>query len=610
MIQVVVISLLPFGNHTVHTTLHLASYGLLGMFAFANRRIAGVPVIALGGLSNFAAIAANGGVMPTRAGAAASVGHKAAADEFINSRVLEHPRLQFLGDVFATPAKWPLHNVFSIGDAILLLGVFILVHAACDSRLFPRNRSTRPERLMFREALAVPAARRFFMAHALSCLGTGLAYVALPLLAYDRFGTPWAVTAVLLPDLLPAIVLGPLLGALVDRIGWRTCAVVADVLRMIAFVVIMTASSLPIVIIGSLIAGVGTALFAPSALAGLPRLVDRGESRAAVMGLYGAIDDLGLTAGPALAAVALAVVSPLFLMAVNAVTFALSAVIITTVVTRGAVVVAGPATTLFADARAGLRELASRPEVRVLLASSSGVVFCLGVTNVGEVVLAREVLGVGGSGLAAMVAAGGLGTVLGSLCTRFTTAGDWMWRRAYTIGLFVLMTELVVCSIVGNIWVVIPMLALGGFGNGLALVHDRMLLSHATPESLHGRLFGLQKTCVSFAFALSFLASGALIATIGVQSAFLVSGLMLSFVTLFAVPRLRRAWPAPTPGAGRASLGAHGEIAQLVEHTTENRGVPGSSPGLAIDESGFAASLRRASAHRGRIAAHARRSSR
>jgi hypothetical protein len=29
----------------------------------------------------------------------------------------------------------------------------------------------------------------------------------------------------------------------------------------------------------------------------------------------------------------------------------------------------------------------------------------------------------------------------------------------------------------------------------------------------------------------------------------------------------------------------HGEIAQLVEHTTENRGVPGSSPGLAIRES-------------------------
>src|SRR6188472_1651831 len=48
---------------------------------------------------------------------------------------------------------------------------------------------------------------------------------------------------------------------------------------------------------------------------------------------------------------------------------------------------------------------------------------------------------------------------------------------------------------------------------------------------------------------------------------------------LLAVSRLRTAWPKSC-----ASLGAHGEIAQLVEHTTENRGVPGSSPGLAIEE--------------------------
>src|SRR3954468_4193230 len=455
VVQVVVISLLPSGNHTLHTTAHLASYGLLGLFALANRRIAGVPVIAVGGLLNFAAIAANGGVMPTRAGAAASVGHKAAADEFINSRVLEHPKLQFLGDVFATPASWPLHNVFSIGDAILLVGVSILVHAACGSKLLPRNRRPRPGRLRFRQALAHPDARRFFAAHAQSCLGTGLAYVALPLLAYDRFETPWAVSAVLLPELLPAIVLGPLLGALVDRVGWRTCAVVADVLRMGAFLLIMTAGSLATVMIGALIVGMGPALFSPAALAGLPRLVDGDDSGAAAMGLYGAIDDIGLTAGPALAAVALAVVSPAFLMGVNAATFACSAVIMTTVAARGAVAVAGPATTLLADARAGLRELASRPEVRVLLASSTGVVFCLGVTNVGEVVLAREVLGVGGSGLPAMVAAGGLGTVLGSLCTRFTTAGDWMWRRAYTFGLAALMTELLVCAFVGRLWVVI-----------------------------------------------------------------------------------------------------------------------------------------------------------
>ena len=86
-------------------------------------------------------------------------------------------------------------------------------------------------------------------------------------------------------------------------------------------------------------------------------------------------------------------------------------------------------------------------------------------------------------------------------------------------------------------------LALGGFGNGLALVHDRMLLSHSTPESLHGRVFGLQKTCVSFAFALSFLASGALIASVGVQAAFFACA-----VGLTLVPALRAPAPAQRPG--------------------------------------------------------------
>ena len=94
-------------------------------------------------------------------------------------------------------------------------------------------------------------------------------------------------------------------------------------------------------------------------------------------------------------------------------------------------------------------------------------------------------------------------------------------------------------------------LALGGFGNGLALVHDRMLLAASTPESLHGRLFGLQKTCVSFAFALSFLVSGALIAAAGVQFAFLVCGAALAIVMVLAVPRLRTAWPTPSPARTR-----------------------------------------------------------
>jgi hypothetical protein len=142
LMQIVVISILPAGNHTLHTSVHIASYVLLGAFAFGNRRIVGVPIVALGGLLNFTAIAANGGVMPASRKALASLPQVAEKGDFANSQVLAHPHLQFLGDIFATPSSWPLHNVFSIGDLVLFAGVIVLTHVTCGSRLVPRRFAT------------------------------------------------------------------------------------------------------------------------------------------------------------------------------------------------------------------------------------------------------------------------------------------------------------------------------------------------------------------------------------------------------------------------------------------------------------------------------------
>jgi hypothetical protein len=144
LIQIVVISVLPTGDHAIHTTLHLGSYVLLGAFAFANRAVVGVPIVAFGGLLNFIAITANGGVMPTDPDVAASGARMVSEGEFINSRPIDDANLQFLGDAFATPSWLPIQNVFSIGDVILLLGVAVLVHAACGSRLIPHRFAARP----------------------------------------------------------------------------------------------------------------------------------------------------------------------------------------------------------------------------------------------------------------------------------------------------------------------------------------------------------------------------------------------------------------------------------------------------------------------------------
>jgi MFS family permease len=399
---------------------------------------------------------------------------------------------------------------------------------------------------VLRAALADSPSRRFFAAHAQSCLGSGLAHVAMPLLAYEHTHSAWAVTAVLIPDLLPAILFGPLLGALVDRVGWRTCMIAADLLRMVAFTLVAFAHSLPWMVVGATMAGFGTALFSPAALAGVTRLA-HGERRPAALGLFGALDDLGLTAGPAIGVGLLALVAPAALLGANAVTFAVSAVLLTTVGPRRERRTGDRVerTSLWTDLRVGLRAIGGRAEVRLLLASSTAAVLFAGTTNIGEVLLARDVLGTSASGLAALVAAHGAGTILGSLAARFRNS--WQWRRAYITGLGCMAADMLLCALIPNLWLLLPVFVLGGFGNGFALVHDRLLLGAAVPDTLHGRVFALQKALTSLAFAMSFIGASVMISFGGVQMTFALAGAGMLGVIAMSSPRMRAAWPAPAP---------------------------------------------------------------
>jgi hypothetical protein len=135
-VQILIIEVVPSGAAGVHEAVHMLSYVLLGAFAWSNRRVPGVPVILLGGALNFIVIAANGGVMPADPELAR---HIAGAEGFVNSGAMQHPHLLFLGDVFATPQSWPMYNVFSIGDVIIVLGVMTLLHGVSGSRLVPRR---------------------------------------------------------------------------------------------------------------------------------------------------------------------------------------------------------------------------------------------------------------------------------------------------------------------------------------------------------------------------------------------------------------------------------------------------------------------------------------
>jgi hypothetical protein len=139
-IQIMVITVLPSGLPAAASRgLHLVSYVLAAAFLAVNRRIPWLWLVSAGGLCNLVAIGANGGVMPASRAALATAGLLPRASSgtpaFSNSAYRPGQHLRFLGDVFSVPRGWPMANVFSIGDVLIVVGAFLLLHSLCGSRV-------------------------------------------------------------------------------------------------------------------------------------------------------------------------------------------------------------------------------------------------------------------------------------------------------------------------------------------------------------------------------------------------------------------------------------------------------------------------------------------
>jgi hypothetical protein len=109
--------------------IYAASTAAVVLAVLANRRITGMPIVALGAACNFAAIVANDGYMPAARGALQALG-KVDSTMYSNSVVSPDPALAPLTDIFALPTWLPFANVFSIGDVLIGVGVAIVIVVA------------------------------------------------------------------------------------------------------------------------------------------------------------------------------------------------------------------------------------------------------------------------------------------------------------------------------------------------------------------------------------------------------------------------------------------------------------------------------------------------
>jgi MFS family permease len=413
-------------------------------------------------------------------------------------------------------------------------------------------------------------ARAYYAVLAQSALGNGAGYIALLVVAYDRFNSAWAISLILLADLLPAMLLGPVFGAAADRWSRRRCLIVADIARAIAFVGIVFVDSFAATFVLAILAGAGTALFTPAALAAIPSLVQPKRLPAATA-LYGAITDLGFIAGPGLAAVLLLAGGPETILVVNAVTFAVSGIVLARLRFGAAPVsddVEGTRTGLFREAREGLRALAGMAGVRAVVVASGTMLLFAGLFNVAELPFAKEELDAGEAGFAVLAAVYGLGFVVGSL-SGARGGSQAALKRRFLGGLGLVGAGFLACGLAPGFGVALGAFALAGLGNGLILVYERLLIQTSVPDHVMARVFGAKDGLTAWAFAVAFVAAGGLIEALGVRTVLVVSGIGGLLVWAVSSVALRRAWVDPSVAEVGADVNGAGPSPQR-RHSAES----------------------------------------
>jgi MFS family permease len=391
-----------------------------------------------------------------------------------------------------------------------------------------------------------PGYRLLFFAALASGIGTWLAYVALVIDVTDRTNDARWVSALLIVEFLPIVVVGLLAAPLVDRLPRREIMVAADAVRVAVFVALPFAESALAIVLLALMAGIATSLFRPASYAGLPNLVDDRDLPEA-NGLLQTAENLTWAVGALLGGALVALSSPDAAYWLNAVSFLASALLLLRI--RQTLEEARvPSEGHLRDLSAGFAlVVASRPLLTVLVAWSIVMLANAG-TNVAEVFLAKDVFQAGDFGYGFLVAMGAFGLVLGSL------AGGGMidrfgMRGPYGLAIALMGAGLLVAAGAPNLWIAALFVALAGAGNGAAVVCNAVLVQRGAPDRLRGRAFSVLMSTGFGVLGAGMVAAGPLTNEIGARSVWVISaglcavGAAAGFALLRGVDQPVRAAP-------------------------------------------------------------------
>ncbi len=363
--------------------------------------------------------------------------------------------------------------------------------------------------------LSIKPFRRLWIALSLSSLGDWLSILALlSLAAYltQKHAAGQSVTAaaaaqttavglVWVATLLPPLLLGPVAGAIADRLDRRRTMIVGDVLRGLLYLSIPLFPNLTWLLAAKFLAGVVSVFWNPATAASIPNLVppDKLEraNQYSLLGTYGTAPlAFGLFGVLALISEALGRVLPFFktnpvylALYINAATYAVSALTVwflTEIPKRQAAKISVPSTAK--SIWEGWRFIGKTPVLRGLVTGMVGAFVGAGVVIGLSVPYIKFTLKGGDAGFGLVFAAIFVGMALGMVLGPRLLAG-FSLRRLFGLTITAAAVPLALIGLVPNLIMVTVFVIVLGALAGIAYATGFTIVGLEVDDDTRGRVF-------------------------------------------------------------------------------------------------------------------------
>ena len=364
--------------------------------------------------------------------------------------------------------------------------------------------------------------------------------VALVVYVYEHTHSAAWVSAATLGRMIPRFLSSPYGGVIAERFERVHVMITSDLLRCLAMTAMTIAVAVEspawgVIAIAAVITVLGS-VYDPSTAAMVPQLLGE-EDLAAGNAVTEGINNVAIIAGPGIGAIVLALGSTAVVTGIDAVTFLISALLLSRMTARSTPTDVTSDGGALKQMTVGIRAIAKSPTASLLVSFPFFTTFLYGVDTVLFVYLSKEKLGTGANGYGYLLVALGVG---GVIATAFVNRAAALPRLSAVMTIGMIAFTLPTLPL---IWVHSPVVAsllevVRGIATLIVDVIAMTALQRSLPPELISRVFGAFWALIILGLGLGALVTPILLDTTSLNLTIALDALVIPVLAVVAFPRL------------------------------------------------------------------------